>query len=294
MAYNFSFKDNETYGAEDINNITKRLVTSGVSDVFENGTPYNLLALNDLGAVLYTSGAVPETVNSLKVSRLTEDKLLINPGMAFFADGAVFEVLAGGEEIACSTSAKQYVYLKNDLINSNVCYPACTIEAPTGDYVLLAEINENGEITDKRTYAKGKLPGYSSNSNYVMKIEDTVYFENSSSTVTKTYNIGSNKYNFILAYNGTYGGSANDVYDCTLAVYDISKGTYISLYKNLSGGMAYSNRLDFYCSCNHATYGNAYAQVSISGGVLTLTLRLTNTNSNSNKGLSVPLNLYLF
>jgi len=288
MAYNFSFKDNETYGAEDINNITKRLVTSGVSDVFENGTPYNLLALNDLGAVLYTSGAVPETVNSLKVTRLTEDKLLINPGMAFFADGAVFEVLAGGEEIACSTSAKQYVYLKNDLINSNVCYPACTIEAPTGDYVLLAEINENGEITDKRTYAKGKLPGYASNENYVLEIKDTAQIKNSVCQETKTYNIGANTYRYLLVVqkgdSSSAGGSA------CLGIYDFTDGTYISFGVHSNSARCFdTEKLTLWHGYDHFLKG----KVSFANGVLTLNVEFFDyTTLKRNK--TVPINLYLF
>ena len=40
MSYKYSFADNETYNAADVNKITSRLVSSGVSDPFENGKPY--------------------------------------------------------------------------------------------------------------------------------------------------------------------------------------------------------------------------------------------------------------
>ena len=40
MSYKFGFADNETYNAADVNKITSRLVTSGVSDPFENGEPF--------------------------------------------------------------------------------------------------------------------------------------------------------------------------------------------------------------------------------------------------------------
>ncbi|MBR4874657.1 MAG: hypothetical protein IKU87_02415 [Clostridia bacterium] len=287
MAYNFSFKDNETYGAEDINNITKRLVTSGISDVFKNGTPYNLLALNDLGAVLYTSGAVPETVNSLKVTRLTDDKLLINPGMAFFADGAVFEVLAGGEEIACLKGTKQYVYLKNDLINSNVCYPACTESMPTGDCVLLAEISENDEITDKRTYAKGKLPGYASNENYVLEIKDTVEIKDSVSEAKKTYNIGANTYRFLLVMQKGEGGDKGEM---CLGIYDFTDGTYISFGVHSNSARCLdTEKLTLWHRYDRFLKGT----VSFANGVLTLGVEYFDYTA-TKRNLTVPINLYLF
>ena len=162
MSYKFSFADNAIYSATDVNNITKRLVTSGISDSFVDGTAYNVSQFNEAGKLLYTSGTVPESCLSLKVVKYSDTEILINPGVAFFDDGSVIEIEDGGEIMAYVAGAVNYVYLKNDLLASNVAYPYCGTKEPEGDCVLLAEINIYGTITDKRTYAHGKLPGYQS------------------------------------------------------------------------------------------------------------------------------------
>ncbi|MBQ3181751.1 MAG: hypothetical protein IJB50_03230, partial [Clostridia bacterium] len=140
MSYKFTFADNEVYTATDVNNITKRLVTAGVEDSFSDGVAYNVSKFNEAtGKLLYTSGTVPESCNSLKVEKSSDSEILINPGCAFFKDGAVIEIEAGGETLPYVSGSKNYVYLQNDLTNTNKCYPACSVDLPTGDYVMLAE-----------------------------------------------------------------------------------------------------------------------------------------------------------
>ncbi len=234
MSYKFSFADNATYNATDINSITKRLVTGGVGDSFENGVAYNVSKFNEAGKLLYTSGVVPETCLTLRVDKVSDTEILINPGNAFFNDGAVIEIEAGGETLSYISGKKNYVYLKNELVDKNICYPYCGIDEPTGDYVLLAEIDENGVISDKRTYARGRLPGYQSVAGNVLVIDETVetVAETNSNTLTgsATFDIGSNNYEYILVYTPfVYPGT----YDPTLpnlGIYDIAKGTYTAFY----------------------------------------------------------------
>lgn len=232
MAYKYSFADNEIYSADDLNAITKRLVTSGIEDSFEDGTAYNVSRFNEQGKLLYTSGIVPETCMTLKVVPDGEGKVLINPGRAFFDDGAVIEIEAGGESLSYVADIKNYVYLKNDLLNNNICFPACSTEEPTGDYVLLAEIDETGKITDKRTYAKGRLPGYQSVVGNVMRLKETITIntEKSSSILdgSASFDIGDNNFEYILAYREyepkkeTYGPT----YGTCLGIYDIANDHY--------------------------------------------------------------------
>lgn len=234
MAYNYSFADNEIYSAKDLNAITKRLITSGIEDSFSDGVAYNVSRFNEQGNLLYTSGVVPESCLTLKVVNNGEDKILINPGVAFFADGAVIEIEEGGESLSFVNGAKNYVYLKNDLHNKNVCMPVCTTEEPAGDFVLLAEIDENGNITDKRVYAKGKLPGYQSVAENVMRLQKTLqikvdsYTNNVSDTVT--FDLGPNNFQYILVY------TEPDIDDFRhfpcLGIYDIAKKKYRSFYAN--------------------------------------------------------------
>ena len=230
MSYKYSFADNEMYGATDINEITKRLVTAGVEDSFLDGVAYNVSRFNEAGKLLYTSGVVPETCLTLKVVSNGEGKILINQGKAFFDDGAVIEIEAGGEALTYVTGTKNYVYLKNDLLNTNMCYPCCTTDEPTGIYVLLAEINEIGVITDRRKFARGKLPGYQSVAGNVMHLKETIDItvENSTSNfyISKSFDIGPNNFEYILAYREQEDGSKTQ-WPC-LGIYDIKKNGYRS------------------------------------------------------------------
>ena len=232
MAYNYSFADNETYSADDLNAITKRLVTSGIEDSFADGVAYNVSSFNEQGRLLYTSGVVPETCLTLKVVSDGEGKVLINPGRAFFDDGAVIEVEAGGESLSYTVGEKHYVYLKNDLLNANTWYPCCTVDMPTGDYVMLAEIDEEGTISDKRVYAKGKLPGYQSVAGNVMRLHKTFNIESNGNYIgmgeSASFDLGPNNFQYILVYTEPDNGDTTH-YPC-LGIYDIAKNKYRSFY----------------------------------------------------------------
>lgn len=229
MSYKFSFADNEVYSATDVNNITKRLVTSGIADGFSDGVAYNASKFNETGKLLYTSGVVSEDCNTLKVTKASDTEILINPGTAFFDDGAVIEIEEGGECLTFVFGSKNYVYLKNMLLDENRCYPCVSVNEPTGDYVLLAEIDENGKITDKRTYAMGKLPGYQSVGKDVLFFNETieVILERSSyGSAQAEFNIGNNAYQYILFTNLDVENQKMP----NISLYKISDGSVTSFY----------------------------------------------------------------
>jgi hypothetical protein len=237
MSYRFTFADNEVYTATDVNAITKRLVTAGIEDAFLDGVAYNVSKFNEAGKVIYTSGAVPEDLMSLKVVRLSDTEILINPGVAFFDDGAVIEIEAGGEVLSYVSGSKNYVYLKNDLIEKNTCYPVCSVTEPSGDYVMLCEIDENGEIKDKRIYAKGKLPGYQSCAGNIMRLREYIEVKQNEGTAqmcsgTKQFDIGNNNFEYILTYVKLGNNAGNHTYPC-LGIYDIANNTYLGFGCNI-------------------------------------------------------------
>lgn len=288
MAYKYSFCDNESYGAEDINNITKRLVTAGVEDAFVDGVPYNLKKINEAGSVLYTPGTVAEDINTLRVENQGDGTVLINPGTAFFADGAVMEISEGGHSLSIPSGEKSYVYLMNDLANSNACYPACTTEVPTGDYVMLAEISADGTVLDKRTYAMGKLPGYQSNSGMPLCIADTCALK-PRETVKKSYTIGDNHYKYLLAV-----GYKEKSTQCeTLGIYRFTDGAYLSFCREISettNSLLYDWKLCLYAGSRW----HASADVSFSEGVLNLSIRCTDGLISASPTSTFPILLYLF
>lgn len=237
MAYKFSFADNEIYSASDVNEITKRLVTAGIEDSFTDGVAYNVSKFNEAGQLLYTSGVVPEGCHTLKVSKISDTEILINPGLAFFNDGAVIEIEPGGETLSFVSGVKNYVYLKNELIDKNICYPVCTTEAPTGDYVLLAEIDENAVIKDMRTYAKGKLPGYQSVAGNVLVIDETAETPPLEGELAKiisgnaVFDIGNNNYKYIIVVHPHQITENYRTYHQCIGIYNIETKTYFCFYR---------------------------------------------------------------
>lgn len=192
MGYKFSFTDNATYSAADINEITKRLVTSGVEDPFTDGTPHNLKTFNLLNSNMMTSGTVPETDTSLKVVRNSSNTVTINPGTAFFSNGMTLTVDVNKYTILYSAGTYTYVYLYYDE-ETGTAMPKTSATAPTGDYVLLAHIEEDGTIVDERQYAVGKIPKYISGYNLPTKLK---YRYNGPGTYE--IDVQGNKYNFFI------------------------------------------------------------------------------------------------
>lgn len=294
MSYKFSFADNAIYDADDVNAITKRLVSSGVADSFENGKAYNVSSFNEAGKLLYTSGTVPESYASLKVSKVSDTEILINPGMAFFDDGAVIEIEAGGQTLSYVSGAKNYVYLKNELVDKNICYPYCGTEAPAGDCVLLAEIDENGTVSDKRTYARGKLLGYQSVVGNIMVIDEVITHthtganQNSLTSGSYTFDIGNNNYEYILVIPPEHGNYKYDV----LGIYDISEGTYISFRVVNDSKRAYSTN-EIYLCCDYERY--VQATFSLNNGILTVNMTAVNhiTQFVPGQEYTIPVKLIL-
>lgn len=221
MSYKYRFSDNSEYGAEDLNDLVKSLVSSGVADVFSDGVPYNASILNGVVSAAYLSGVVPTDVSTLAVTKLSSGVVQIAPGTAFFADGSTISVTEA-EKLSYVPGVKHYVYLKQDLTAQNRNYPACTAEAPTGDFVLLAEIAADETVTDKRTYAKGKVPGYQSNANISLEAEQSLSFE-AVGTKSFTVDLGTNNYSrvFVVCDDGNYG---------SIGMYNFTDGSYFSTY----------------------------------------------------------------
>lgn len=224
MSYTYSFADNAEYGADDLNALVRSLVTSGVSDPFEGGKSYNAEKLNDIIKTIYSEGVVPESVSTLKVSRVSDGTIAIAPGLAFFADGSTIRITAA-HELSYTPGVKNYVYLKQDLTEQNRNYPVCSTAAPTtnDDVVMLAEITAGGSIEDKRTYARGRVPGYQSNANCSMVIEKDIQIDKNilgnSGETSFAIDMGTNNYSRVFVIvNGSSSGQ--------MGVYSLTDKTY--------------------------------------------------------------------
>jgi len=163
MSFTGSFFDESEYNASDINTVISKLVTSGIQDPFEDGIPYNITRLNGIVKNYAFPGVVPDTEGSCKcTTNPSVSKVRIAPGTAFFLDGSTITITES-HEMTYDHQHTNYVFFKHDLIlNCNV--PACETTEPSGDIVLLAVVDKNGKVTDKRTYARGRINGVQNSS----------------------------------------------------------------------------------------------------------------------------------
>jgi len=158
MSYKYYFFDDQEIGAAALNRLVKMFTTGGVADNFSDGVPYSLSKLNDTVISNATSGIVPANNNTLKVS-CDAGFVYIEPGVAFFDDGTVIEI-ESREQLDAIPDTVSYVYLKSDAME-NKAYPVVST-TPPDEYntVELAVINADGTVTDKRHFAKGRVPSF--------------------------------------------------------------------------------------------------------------------------------------
>jgi len=92
---------------------------------------------------------------------------------------------------------------------------------------MLGEISETGVLTDKRKYAKGKLPGYQSDYALSMKFGFTGNLIRHIST-TKTYDIGTNNYTKLRCElaNPDYNSWVAGYYDLVTGAYGGGGGSW--------------------------------------------------------------------
>ncbi len=162
MGYTYRFKPGVTYGANDINQITQFFTTAGIKDPFTDGQPYNVTSLNGVISAVATSGAVPETIDTLKVT-VQGENAVIAPGSAIFADGSTITVDDDGVLLPLTPGKVQQVYLLNNQSTfQNVPMIGDALpDADTEDFVPLAEVAANGAVTDKRQFSHGKVANMS-------------------------------------------------------------------------------------------------------------------------------------
>lgn len=292
MSYKYSFCDNMEYGAEDVNGIVQRLVASGVADPFADGVAYNASKLNDVNYTVYDPGVVPSSVTTLQVTKQSDGVVSVAPGLAFFANGSTIEV-TGAETLSYEQGVKNYVYVKQDLAAQNRNYPACTTAAPSGDFVLLAEISADGEVTDRRSYARGKVPGYQSNANVCMVVEKSYTFDRDwgdpvSGTETFDIDMGTNNYSFVFCQcPGTVSPSYTNYGQ--MGRYSMEDGSYFCVSKTNNNGY---NRVAL--DCLEVGEERPWGELTFSkaGSVLKATLNWNRSDSGTGQ-IHINFKLYL-
>lgn len=151
MAYKCSFLDNQMYSAQDVNDIFARITSGGV--VFTD-TGYTFGDLNAAQSGV-TYGGVTRDINSCRVIK-SGNTYKISKGACFMNDGSAIIFDSDGQEIEITSGVLNYVYLKRRT-DINSIEIVVSVAQGDEDCIPLAEIDEKGEIFDRRKYARAKI-----------------------------------------------------------------------------------------------------------------------------------------
>ena len=188
---------NVTYGTDDINAIVRSLTGAGVS-IFPSGETFNVSDLNSITEAMVSEGV---SFDGLRVS-LSNGKIHIAPGTGFFENGAIITVDADGEDVEYKVSENVYVYAEYDK-TLNVCDFRTSEEAPSeaeGVFrLMLAVIEADGTVTDKRAVAQSKVASIGKNV-FLMLYEVTSQTTLNAGTVLYEEEIDLSKFNNLVCY----------------------------------------------------------------------------------------------
>ena len=194
MSVNYSFFDDQLIGVDELNKITSRVFSEGVAREISSVSD-----LNNFVTDIATAGVVPQSCESLKVT-VNNDIITINKGTAIFSDGTVIEITEP-ENFPCLAGTEQFVYLISDKASNRAYVDVLNEEAPYDVNILLATVN-NGEVTDKRMYARSKLAYYASSdvNNNVFIEEDDIdkkYTKDEEGYINFRVNVNMDMYKYI-------------------------------------------------------------------------------------------------
>ena len=147
MSYQVNFMDNTAVYAKDLNAVAEEL--GGKASAFEDGVLYGVDELNQISKELISKGVSRGC--ELTVEQVVEDAesyVKIGEGVLYLSDGKRVDIDAEGILLPFVAGSVYYVWFSRDIISGHVT-PCCTMEAPDGDYVLLGRITAEGVPVSK-------------------------------------------------------------------------------------------------------------------------------------------------
>ena len=173
MSVLYSFMDNSSYGADEVNQTFSKLTTEGVSLFNYTAGSNPLVALNDAVAGFITPGVEMYNIDACKVSYDKEnDKFTIGVGNAFMLDGSSITI----DSVPYDISETVSVLRKSSEADIWVCFyrniPKNCIDISVdvddtifnSEYAVpLAKIASDNSVVDKRKIACTKVAPCSAN-----------------------------------------------------------------------------------------------------------------------------------
>lgn len=246
MSIIYSFFDNQIIGVDELNKITSRLITDGVAR-----EPSSVSDLNSFVADIAQTGIIPESDESLKVT--AENGILtVNKGTAIFQNGSIIE-LTEPETMPYLTNKKQYVYLISDMESNRAYIDVLSEEAEFENKVPLAII-ENGVVTDKRYYSRGKLAYYASSdiNNNVYMEEDNIQLKcpkDENGWFVYSININADMYKYLqILDKNSFNFTRYNIKDGTYLSFGYGRNSYYDWNKDYM--VVASNDMNRRCMCS--------------------------------------------
>lgn len=194
---------NEEVTAETLNDIA---VDLGVTEFsyFEDNVPYAVNQLNQITADLVSPGVLRTLGNvSMGCEVITSgDKAYVDGGVIVFESGAKIRIT---KPVEVNLIAETYIYALNDPTTGRASLEVSEA-APSGDYVLLAEVDADGVIADRRTACVAKVMLTADTPNTYTEVravlKDISYSDGSYTNNKITVNMGTNAYSYIMLVGG--------------------------------------------------------------------------------------------
>ena len=150
MGYRVDFLDNTAVTAEYLNSAAEDL--GGGVLAFADDMVYGVDDLNGIAGALIEKGVSRGCGLSVSGENVT-----IAEGVLFMPDGRKVVIDTGGVTLSFAAGTVHYVWFYKDALTGFVA-PRCTIEAPSGEYVLLGRVSAEGTIEGRPERAVMKNP----------------------------------------------------------------------------------------------------------------------------------------
>ena len=148
MAYDISFRANQSYDAAALNALASELSAPSAT-AFDNNQLYGVDDLNSIRQELITKGVAKGQGGECACS-IQEERVCMAGGRVFFDSGVRVNIGAEGLSIPMSITDGN-IWLEYSEATSDI-YLRLTAAAPTGDFVKLATL-AGGVVTDARQWA---------------------------------------------------------------------------------------------------------------------------------------------
>ena len=250
MSITYSFRDNVSYGTEDINGIVACLVGAGIAP-FVSKTSYSTSDFNALTAAVVGSGT---SLGGCKCTR-SGSAVKVAQGIIYFENGVTMQVDASGYTVtpAADTAGYIYAYFNTSLQTADILFG--TSLPTTGHCVKLAQLSADGTLTDCRTFARSKAATFGKNTTATRKFTaQTPVLTGGKYVYAKISDVDLSKFSYAIVLK--WHDNKDGTYDTAGGVFDLSKNEFVFSFDGSSNDAAVGaggNHLEGY-SLNDPNY----------------------------------------